>query len=283
MLQEVTEFLGATATPEYTQIATESLKVFERYDYAEHEQDLLNAVLGNTDDEASAVQNVHFILLHHLDKILAMHNITIGDEAPLGLINQILDGILNMQFWDDKAALLTLIEGAQTPEEGFAALLQEVVGLPPGPVLDVLEEFDEAYLKRLNQILSGDMPEPLTEDDELDTEQLVRLKNYHLFIGNNKLIGIRLIKLGYKIGAPFERYVNKVKERLLSLDDEQFTQEIMVLFLMGRDTWTAPTQAWRDFNHLFDLDLVNVTAVDAKLKQLWGQFDRFSTQSINGA
>lgn len=281
MLKEVTDFLTVAATPAYTQIATESMGVMDNYEYTEHEQDLLNAVLGNTDDESSAMQDVHFVLMEHLNKILAMHNITLSEEAPMDLVNQILAGIQNMQFWEDKISLLTLLEGGQTPEECFAALLEEVVGLKPTQVLDVVMDFDEAFLKRLGQVLSGSMPEPVAEDDDLDTEQLVRLKNYDLFIADPKLIGIRLIKLGYRIGAPFERYVNKVKTRLVMLDNDQLASEMMVLFLMGRDTWASPTQAWNDQNHHLDLELQTITAVDSKLKALWSQFDRFSNQSVN--
>lgn len=281
MLPEVDEFLETVATPEYRVVAVETMSVFDAYEYTEHEQELLNAAICGGDDEASAIQEIHYILLDHVSKVLAMHNLTISDDASLDLGTQILKGVQDMQFWEDKESLLRLLESDVDPEECFAALLEEVVGLQPNQVLDVLEDFDPGYLKRLTEVLTGGVPTQVDDEEDINAEQLIRLKNYNLFSGNSKLIGIRLVQLGYRIGAPFASYANKVKARMLTLDDEQFAQEIMVLLLLGRDTWTAPTQAWRDTNFLFELELPNVTAIDAKLKVIWSQFDRFSNQSVN--
>lgn len=281
MLKEVTDFLTLHATPEYTQVAVETLGVFDDYDYQDHEQDMLNAVMGE-DDDVTTVQDVHYLLQDHVNKLLAMHNITLIEDAVLGVAMQILKGVQAMQFWEDKQTLLDALQADLSPDECFATLVEEVAGLPVSITLDTVVDFDDAFLKRLAKQLAGELPEEAADDDT-PFEQLVQLKNYHLFLNNDKLLGIRLIKLGYRIGAPFERYLNKVRGKLSGLEDVQFAHELMVLLLMGRDTWMSPTQAWRDLNHLVELELPSITAIDVELKNLWSAFDRFTHQAAPAA
>ncbi len=276
MTPEVNEYLRLTATPEYCALAIETMKIFDDFDYSEHEQDLLNTVMApGVAEETSVVQDIHFTLMDACREILGMHHITLVEDAPLELMNTVLRGIYLMQGWEDTVSLQRLLEQDSTPEEIFADIMHEVTGVDTVQITDALVDFDDAVNKRLAQILEGTLPENVQEDDDVSDDHLARLKNYNVFINNDKLVGLRLIRLGYRVGAPFENYYQKVKRHLDTLEPATFAQEIIVLLLMGRDTWTSPSQSFNDKKAMFELDLDVSSKIDILIRDQWTKFQSF--------
>lgn len=276
MTQEVNNYLQMVATPEYCAMARETMEVFNTFDYSDHEQELLNlAMSSGVSEETTVMQDIHFTLIEHCRELLTMHNITLVEEAPMDLMTTVLRGIYLMQGWEDKETLQRLLEQDADPEEIFADILQEVVGIDTVVVIDAIVDFDEAVNKRLSQILEGNLPEPDQEENEINAEQIIRLKNYNAFINNDKLLGLRLVRLGYRVGAPFDNYYRKVKRHLDTMAAEQFAQEIIVLALLGRDTWTSPSQAFNDNKVLFELELDAAGKIDVLIRDQWTKFQRF--------
>ena len=276
MTPEVTEYLRLTATPEYCALAYETMQVFDDFDHTDHEQDLLNTVMApGVAEETTVVQDIHFTLMENCRELLSMHHIALVEDAPLELMNTVLRGLYYMQAWEDKVTLQRLLEQDSSPEEIFADILHEVTGVDAVQITDALVEFDEAVNKRLAQILQGTLPEDAQEEDEVSDEQLIRLRNYNTFINNNKLMGLRLVRLGYRIGAPFENYFQKVKRHLDTMEPEQFAQEIIVLLLLGRDTWTSPSQSFNDKKVMFELELDVSAKIDVLIRDQWTKFQSF--------
>lgn len=276
MTSEVKEYLQLAATPEYCAVAAETMSIFTDFDYTEHEQELLNAVMGSgVAEESSVVQDVHFTLVEHCRELLGMHHITLVEDASLELMNTILRGLYLMQAWEDGVTLQRLLEQDSDPEAIFADVLHEVVGLDTTQVTDALVDFDDAVNKRLSQILQSSLPEVDLEEDEVSLEQITRLKNYSVFANNNKLIGLRLVRLGYRIGAPFENYFQKVKRHFDTMAPESFAQEIIPLLLLGRDTWSSPSQSFNDFKAMFELELDAASKIDVLIREQWSKFQRF--------
>ncbi len=276
MTPEVTEYLRLAATPEYCALAYETMQVFDDFDHTDHEQDLLNTVMApGVAEETTVVQDIHFTLVENCRELLSMHHITLVEDAPLELMNTVLRGLYLMQAWEDTVTLQRLLEQDSSPEEIFADILHEVTGVETVQITDALVEFDEAVNKRLAQILQGTLPEDAQEEDEVSDEQIIRLRNYSTFINNNKLMGLRLVRLGYRVGAPFENYFQKVKRHLDTMEPEQFAQEIIVLLLLGRDTWTSPSQSFNDKKVMFELELDVSAKIDVLIRNQWTKFQSF--------
>lgn len=276
MTSEVTEYLRTAATPEYCAIAEETLKLFQDFEFTEPEQDLLNTVMApSVSEETTVVQDIHFTLVDNCRELLSMHHITLVDDVSLELMNTVLRGLYQMQAWEDKVTLQRLLEQDSSPEEIFADVLNEVTGADATQIIDALVDFDNAVNKRLAEILEGSLPESAIEEDEVDEQQIIRLKNYNTFLNNNKLIGIRLVRLGYRVGAPFENYYRKVKHHLDVLEPSEFAQEIIVLLLLGRDTWTSPSQSFNDKKVMFDLELDVAAKIDLHIREQWAKFQSF--------
>lgn len=276
MTSEVVDYLKLVATPEYCAIAVETLSVFSDFSYSEHEQELLNCAMApGVSEESSVMQDIHFTMVEHCRNLLSMHHITLVEDATLELMTGILRGIYQMQAWEDKVSLSRILEQDADCEEIFADLIHEVTGISTTLVIDSLVDFDDAFNKRLGQILQGTLPEDNIEEEEVSEEQLIRLRNYHSFANSEKLIGLRLVRLGYRIGAPFENYYRKVKRHFDTMAPEMFAQEIIVLLLLGRDTWTSPAQAFNDHKVMFELELDVASRIDVLIRDQWNQFQRF--------
>lgn len=277
MLQEVTEYLSGISTPEYLSVATEALNTLDLFDYTDHEQPLLNTVMGVGDEEeAITLQEIHTAIDQHLRSLLAMHAIYLVEDASFELMTEVARAIYLMQNWEDKDGLLYILEQDAPPEEIFADVVQTVCGLSTDTLIEALVDFDSGVNDRLVEILKNNLPSQDIEEEEVSTEQLVRLKNYHQFMNDEKLIGIRLVRLGYRIGAPFPFYYDRVKRHFPNMEAAQQAVELLTLLLISRDCWMTPTQSFNDLAPTLGFELDEITQIDALMKQQWAKFQQFS-------
>lgn len=276
-LTEVDSFLSVIATPEYRAMATECLQVFEGFAYTDHAAPLLSAVLvDDTSDHAVVLDNVNGILFEHMDKILQNHHIRLNQDAPLDTYLAVANGIYLMQAWLDKDAIVAMANGDASVEERLAALVNLTTGYSEVKILDSLEEVDDGLLRRLVQVMTDGLPAEVTEEDfAVSKAQLTKLRNFRDFTQDNKLVAFRLVRLGYKVGYEFHRYLDKALATLDSKEGQDLANELVALSLLASDGWSQPIQCWRDKSQALSLDVGERARVDVLLIRTVGDFERF--------
>lgn len=282
-LTEVDSFLRTIATPEYRALVQESLQAFDNFMYSDHVSPMLNAVLvDDTANHESVLDTVNSLLFEHLDIILRVHHITVQEDTPLYTQLKLVQAIYLMQAWLDQEGMIALASSDASAEERFAAIVQLTTGFSEERVLDILEEVDDGLLKRLVQVLAGDTPSDASgEDVSVSDEQLQKLRVYRNFTGSNKLLAFRLIRLGYRVGYEFDRYLTKALPTLDGLTDQQLTDELLGIILLSSDGWSQPVQCWRDKTQALMIDIGERAKVDVLMMKTVTDFMLYYNNSKN--
>lgn len=275
IVQSAQSALQLYATQQFVDVITEALQALNEHQYDDHEFDLMNIFAAKTD--VVLLQATHDCLMAHLFNVCKLHRIIISEDADISSVSKFVRAIMLMQTWSDGASIVALCESDATAEDILASVVALVGELTEVAAAEMIEEVDQNFIKGLSSLYTAQ--ELATELlDEVSVDQIAKLKLYRDSMKAEKALAYRMIKAGYKPGYAFKLYLDKIVSSLVEKENKDIASEMVPFLFMGRDSWQNPIKAWRDHSFLLGVEPTDITAIDAEILKLLGEFDRLSTQ-----
>ena len=264
MFTELNEYLNIVS-PNIKQLISDAFKVFERIDYPAYEDEYVqilmlmdNLDISTTNDSIlNTTKNIQ-------NSILSMHEIILNKDVTIQTQTLFINAILDIQEYEDKDALLKLVNLPTDPND----ILSELVALVTHVNADILffdiESVSPAFIFKLNEQLSDKSNNDELPDVPNKQKYIDKLNNLTNILGVSDLDIVALVNSGIDVGFPFKVYGNILSNYLDELPVNKIAQELLAACFISEDGIDSPLKVIADNidNYISDISIITKVNIE---------------------
>ena len=209
--------------------------------------------------------------------IITAHGIKLQSETPLWMINDIVMGLLGIEYYLDNEEMLRIMESDSDSEEKLARMINAVIGTDADVIVQYIEEMNDSLLDRAQELFTARVIEPpgqLQEDSE-NYKLVHKLKDVARHLGNQELLAIQILHRGVLPGALFSEYLRYIQHSLDDIPASEAAFELFALLAISHDGSKNMLQTYAAHSEFLFHDMDLITKVRACLITTQQNFDRY--------
>lgn len=281
MMAEIELFIKQSYNPEVCALFYRSFDAFDDlYSDVDYNAPYIAILMDTTNEESSSViDKMYARLRDDVKELITLHSVEVSDDAELRHLVSILEGLSTVQDYEDRNAVLTIIDTGNDSIEMFAQIMGLVSDLNENDVYITVDSVRSELFTKLVDFL--DPNNDSTSDDEqeeVDQELLAKLKDFVDYCKDTSTYAIQLVKGGFAIGAVFDNYIKVATAYLDTLtDDDQYALELMAFLYLSKDAYMKPLQFYQEHSSNIVSDDDKITRVYVKIKNRIADFEAYVT------
>jgi hypothetical protein len=280
MLPVLVDFLNENTSPEEKHLLMLADETLVRANDDNYEHVLQEIVYGSDDMDAGApIQEIVQTYRHQLFVFLQRHAIVVKAESTLEQLTNLVNGILDLDNYDNPQQLLKLIDEDTRLLEKACIIFSQVTRYTTDDLLQFVESVAEGFIERLGQNnLPHDEDETLDDADARPTRELLdafrRYEEYTEMSGSVAMILPQLMRGGVKPSLPYAWYVKMIDNLLplSSLAGSRVARELYGAALISSDGHSNPADMVKNTLELYISDIRIITDVMVEVRQLMAGF-----------
>jgi len=259
----------------------ESFEIFEEANIEGHENDFIGLLMEESNiDKSNLAPMFQDMAIDLLFSILMDYGIKLKEDTPHSFLNSVCKGLDSIQYYIDADGITMIVESDLDIEEKFADILSAVIDLDKDLLFVYLEEVNVSLIDKIEELFNNRIMVP-TIDIETQASLFkikTKIKDFLRFLGNDDLIGVKLLNAGVLVGAPFEQYMRYFEHKLDEMVNDQAAKELMILLYMSLDGSQALSIVYQKYSSVLFHDLDKISKVFSQMNKLTLEFDRYMLQ-----
>lgn len=273
MLEEIDIYIKDRFTPEMCGSVSRLFEILESLTEDDYQMHYMSILMEDGNQEPlPSEERFTNLMFDNARYILKQHSIVAAEDVPIYELLDLIEGVLALDKYENKQAIIDQIEGAEDTIDALAGVLQFTTQMDQTKIYAIVEECDPMLIKRLRTLCEGDS----IEEDPTTTENnaiVTTLKKLRDFIQYPEAKGFELIRAGVPIGVSFSNYLRHYTDVLKGKDIPIMAKELTVLLYMSGDTHASPLVSFKEMSNTLFEDLSIVTKMEIELTNLMSAFE----------
>lgn len=270
MHEDIRSFLADSATLTVSQTMAAAFELFDRIGFNDYEEGYIELVM--TDDMVDIGDTVlHMVDLTRKiqDQILLEHGVVLQADTFMGIANDIIGGILDIQEYENAVDILQTVDLRLSPEEVFAELIALVAPHTADEILTHLDSVSVMFIAKLRAMAKQrDYPELPNEDRETQKKMVQQLVRLVASSHQHDFEIVKMIKAGVAVGLPFATYTSMIGKDFDAMDARSCSYELVGCALVSSDGHNNPVIIIKNnLEHLLS-DLSVITKVSIQVADI---------------
>lgn len=264
MLDILRDYLNANATPEMVKAIDEAHQAFDRIDLQDYDTGFNNILMedGNNDSGATMGKIVQ-LTLNNQYYILNEFAIQPVDEQPISRLTELINGVLDIETYEDKDMVSHILSTTMSSEEKFCELFALVSIHTVDEMLPFIGSVGNSLLVRINDLVSRKQKEQLGEKETAEEQTLItRFQCFQAYSQVPARLTEKLLTTGIGVGMPFMVYANTIGRMFETLDPEIAAHEFIAMALISSDGSGNPQKIIATNIEHFIADVDTITKID---------------------
>lgn len=286
MREELAMFVNENYPPVKISLFNRAFEIFDDYEIDDYDTPFMD-MLGVFDnsDYCTFISEFESKISNTLLSIIKEHGINLVDDANIDTVVDIAQGILDIQYYEDKDSIARILEtDYDDSHEKLAELLNLVVPLEIQSTAILIDEMNDSLFNKLEVYISDSTEESSQALGPSDTDKLIiaNLKNYRSFINSDeKLIVFRVIEMGFTVGLSFDVYGRYLKRFVQDYSNiRQVAVEYFAALIAAKESHNSPLNYYRKISSEYIDDLELISKIDVELTKVYNEFDKFKTKMV---
>lgn len=282
MLAEIEIFINDNYTVELRESIVKLFNILEIVMVDDYQADYVSILMeSNSVDDSQAVDRFIAKVFDNTIYLLKNHGISVNPEQSLDDLLSVLQGVLDVENYNDKDAIVRQIESTQDAVEALGAALELTTDLDPTKVYSIVSEVEPSLITNILELCHEEVD---GDDASQDSINIVhRLKKLRDYLEYPDAAGFKLINDGLPIGTTFSNYLRYSSPALSGKDIQTIAKELCVLLYMSGDATNNPIEFYRNNNSQIFEDIEMITKVDIELVRIVNGFlSVYNTQTNVG-
>jgi hypothetical protein len=269
MLDILRDYLTDAAAPEQVDAISAAHASFEQFGLENYEPEFEQILMLDSQvDGGQTVSSIIQLTQEIQTNILQQHGISLTDSVSISTANTVINGLLEIQTYEDVATLKQLLDSDGSSEELFAMALELVTDQSTDELLTILESVSAFLITKLKDLANRN--DHLLDDDDSQDKAIyvAAFSKFYAFIKAKSLLTMNLLSAGVGPGFPFMVYANALMEQLDDLKPQNAAEELIAMALISSDGIDNPRAVIQaNIDHLIP-DIDKVTRIDKILSEL---------------
>lgn len=212
-----------------------------------------------------------------LFNVLKDHGIFLNEEAPLMIVNQFVDGIINIQYYLGVTDVMRVLESDFDSEEKLVQILSFVTPMETERALQYIESVDMSLISNINDIFSIKETTELQDmvDEAIVAKCVNKYRNVNRFLKEADTVANRLVKANVFIGSTFEEYLPFIAHKFDDMKVEQLGVELFSLLSITKDGVDNPQQCFSEHADRLFGDLTEISNITNQINKLAVQYESY--------
>ena len=269
----VSEYVNQTFTEEYKQDILTSFDLFEKFNYLDYEESLID-VINNQSYLTGADLKDSFVLELNkkLDYVINQHEIYLTDEATVEDKIEIMSALYCFQNLEDYTGVIRMLESFESDYEILSVIISDICMLTSTRMMTILDRFSPSLLINMKLYITNLEATEENNDERADNKILINLKKYFKFLEQSCLAEY-FIRDGIRIGQRFYSYISYCENSIVSSYDETTAKNFLSIILMSSDGYNNPLMVYRKYGYRILQDLNRVSSVETHVIRLLNNFN----------
>lgn len=278
MQQEIEDFIRSSYEHSKADLMLQSFELFEEAQLEDYEGDFLEILMEEGSIDATELPDQFFgVMLSTLLLIVKAHGVKLQAETPHWIVNEIVRGLMAIEYYLDPVEMIRVTEGDSDNEEQLAEMLYLVTGTESGVLVQYIEDMNTSLLKRVVELFTARViedPDKLAEDAAA-YKLVARVKDISRFMADRNLLAMQLIERGVLAGANFDEYLHYIHHLLDDSVPDVVAKELFAIFSLSRDGSANMLDLYREKSEIIFHDADRIFQVKSRLIKLQTDFDKY--------
>lgn len=269
MLDVLEAYLKQNAMPELLVALREAHQAFERIDFPNYQEVFLDLIMvDDENDHGDTLLEIVKLTKTIQRQILREHDIVLRNEASIDMLTTFINGVLDLQDYEDKDAIWQTANLDGDPEEVFAELLTLVTPLTADDLLVEIETVSDMLVMRIKELAQSQPTAPSEETQAMLEQHIGALKKLCDFIGDHELDTVKMLAQGTQVGYPFAVYLGTFGHDLETLSVEQATHELLAMAYISSDGVNNPQSVITEQLEQYISNIDMITKINVKVSEI---------------
>lgn len=212
-----------------------------------------------------------------LTDLLRNHGIILVDEASLMMVNQFVDGILNLQYYMGVEDVLRVMESDFDTSEKLVNALMFVTPMEESRALTNIEMVDPSLIDKIEDMFNA---KSLDENPDEIKEAIVakcvnKYRNVYRFLKEADTVAFRLVKANVFIGGEFEEYLPFIAHTFDDMPLQQLGIELFSLMAITKDGVDNPAKCFSAHADQLFGDISHISNINNQINKLVVEFESY--------
>lgn len=262
-------FIKSYLPIEVQELILESYILFEKFDYKDVDDSLINIISSEDFTDPGELQDVFIMEFNNkIDYVISQNGLTLKSDTSLHDKIEVMRSLYQLQHLENYNILYNLISSQDNDDETkLCSVLAENCSLDTSSILYILGSMDSNLIDRLRQYIEMKLGK---EINEVCSDTVINnIKHFYHFLHtiNRTCLGTQLINSRVELGLEFSYYFPFVEEHILSIDDGQTALNFLSIIMISKDGQNKVIEIYREYISKL-LDSVNQIQKVEKLLNL---------------
>lgn len=269
----VSEYVNQTFTEEYKQDILTSFDLFEKFNYLDYEESLIDVINNQSYVTGSDLKDSFVLELNKkLDYVINQHEIYLTDEATVEDKIEIMSALYCFQNLEDYTGVIRMLESFESDYEILSVIISDICMLTSTRMMAILDRFSPSLLINMKLYITNLEATKENNDERADNKILINLKKYFKFLEQSCLAEY-FIRDGIRIEQRFYSYISYCENNIVSSYDEITAKNFLSIILMSSDGYNNPLMVYRKYGYRILQDLNRVSSVETHVIRLLNNFN----------
>lgn len=278
MKMPVEQFIKDSFVDSKADLLLEAFQIFLEAQLESYQDDFNDLLMqeGNL-DRMDLTSRFEQMVMDILFAMIKDHGVTLDNDTPLWMVNQVCSGLIAIQYYLDTEQILRVIESDSDSEEKLAQIIAFVNNIDDQAILPYLHDVNPSLLDKIEELFSArvfESPADLEKEAKM-FKLLRRVKDILRFLGSSEFRGAQLLQVGVLAGNEFAQYMRYFQYDIDTRPIEDAAKELFVVLAMSSDGSVNPLEVYAAQSDFLFHDLDKITRVRSQLSKLILEFDRY--------
>lgn len=245
----VYNFIKTYLPIEVQELIEESYILFEKFDYKDVDDSLINIISSEDFTDPGELQDVFILEFNSkIDYVISQNGLTLKSDTSLHDKVEVMRSLYQLQHLENYNILYNLISSQDNDDETkLCSVLAENCSLDTTSILYILSNIDHDLINKLRQYIEMKLDK---EINEVCSDSIIEnIKCFYKFLHakNRTCLGTQLISSRVELGLEFSYYFPHVEDHILSMDDEQTALNFLSVIMISKDGQNKVTEIYREY------------------------------------
>lgn len=272
---ELKNYLVQSTSPETVALVERAVKALERLDPESEFMDTYDSVVGATigQYDQDLIDAIVSTTVTMMEDVLQQHSIVTTEQATLSDKIEIVEALLMLQDWENKAEIEIALQTEGNQLEKLCGLFGLVHGKPVEYYLGLIDRFNPSLLDKVQEELLHTFEQELVDIGDIEQNLRDYQKVKSVYDSPSKLDD--LLKYPGAIGQPFLTYLTPwiaahekyLGDELTPIFIQGMAADFMRIAALSKEGLSKAQLSVREHVHLLTTDLGQTGKIDAAVTQ----------------
>lgn len=243
------KFIKTYLTIELQDLISESYVLFEKFDYKDVEDSLINIIVSEDFTDPGELKDIFLKEFNSkIDYVINQNGISLKEDTDIYSKVEIMKSLYQLQHLEDYNILYNIISSQEDDDETkLSSVLAQCCLLDVNTIMELITNLQPTLIIRLREYI--EMKLSKEHQETCSDDVMVNIQTFFKYLKskNRTCLGTQIVSSRAQLGLEFNYYFPFVEDDILSIDDNQTALNFLSILMISSDGQNKILDIYRQY------------------------------------